>query len=78
MIQNVNQIRQKKIVKAKEKEIVKLKVEAESFSSKCANLAEVSKENIKLKEQLAANDTELGDASEEKAKLEEKINSLLQ
>ena len=57
---------------------MKLKVEAESFSSKCANLAEVSKENIKLKEQLAANDTELGDASEEKAKLEEKINSLLQ
>ena len=61
-------------VKNKDEEIAK----AENILSNFKVLKfELSNENIKLREELAAKEDELGDALKEKEKLDEKVNSLL-
>lgn len=68
----------KKTIKAKEEEIIKLKNTAENLTTKCrVTKHELSNENHELREELAVKETELGEAFEERVKLEEKMNSLL-
>ena len=68
----------KKKVKPQEKDILNFEAKEERLITKCTVLEEeVRKENIKLREDIAAKDIELGEAFEEKKKLEEKITSLL-
>ena len=67
----------KKTIKAKEEEIIKLKNTAENLTTKCrVTKHELSNENHELREELAVKETELGEAFEERVKLEEKMNSL--